>query len=121
MTTEERLSSAERYIAELRDQFSTLGQGQAAHDTLLSRMGDLVTNLAFAYVDVGSRLGRIEVLMGRTEDRRGRTGDRRGRTGDHRERLETMAQDLARAVQSLTTDMAAIKAILERKRNGQGP
>ena len=45
MTTEERLSSAERHIAELQDQTSTLAQGQTAHDAILDRMGELLERL----------------------------------------------------------------------------
>ena len=114
MTTEERLSSAERHISELRAQTTTLAQGQTAHDAILSRMGELLESLALAYVDTSGRMGRMEDRMGRVEDRMARLEDRMAR-------LEATVQDLMRVVQAHSVDLSAIRAILERGQNGPGP
>ena len=91
MTTEERLSSAERHIAELQDQTSTLAQGQTAHDAILDRMGEVLERLAFVYVETSNRLGRIEERLGR---------------------IEALVQDHTRTLQVHSVDLSAIRAVL---------
>ena len=93
MTTEERLSSAERHIPELQDQTSTLAQGQTAHDAILDRMGEVLERLALAYVDTGNRLGRIEVLV----------------------------QDHTRTLQVHSVDLSAIRAVLGQDQDEPDP
>ena len=107
MTTEERLSSAERHIAELQDQTSTLAQGQTAHDAILDRMGEVLDCLGFAYVDTGNRLGRIEALV---QDQ----GERLGR-------IEALVQDHTRTLQGHSVDLSAIRAVLGQDQDEPDP
>ena len=114
MTTEERLSSAERHIAELQDQTSTLTQGQTAHDAILDRMGEVLERLAFAYVDTGNRLGRIEALVQDQGERLGRIEERLGR-------IEALVQDHTRTLQVHSVDLSAIRAVLGQDQDEPDP
>ena len=107
MTTEERLSSAERHIEELQDQTSTLAQGQTAHDAILDRMGEVLERLAFAYVDTSNRLVRIEERLGRIEERLGR--------------IEALVQDHTRTLQAHSVDLSAIRAVLGQDQDEPDP
>ncbi len=100
MTTEERLSSAERHVAELQDQTSTLAQGQTAHDAILDRMGEVLERLAFAYVDTSNRLVRIEERLGR---------------------IEALVQDHTRTLQAHSVDLSAIRAVLGQDQDEPDP
>ena len=100
MTTEERLSSAERHIAGLQDQTSALAQGQTAHDAILDRMGEVLERLAFAYVDTSNSLVRIEERLGR---------------------IEALVQDHTRTLQAHSVDMSAIRAVLEQDQDEPDP
>ena len=100
MTTEERLSSAERHIAELQDQTSTLAQGQTAHDAILDRMGEVLERLAFVYVETSNRLGRIEERLGR---------------------IEALVQDHTRTLQAHSVDLSAIRAVLGQDQDEPDP
>ncbi len=100
MTIEERLSSAERHIAELQDQTSALAQGQTAHDAILDRMGEVLERLAFAYVDTSNSLVRIEERLGR---------------------IEALVQDHTRTLQAHSVDMSAIRAVLEQDQGEPDP
>ena len=100
MTTEERLSSAERHIAGLQDQTSALAQGQTAHDAILDRMGEVLERLAFAYVDTSNSLVRIEERLGR---------------------IEALVQDHTRTLQAHSVDLSAIRAVLEQDQDEPDP
>ena len=128
MTTEERLSSAERHIAELQDQTSTLAQGQTAHDAILDRMGEVLERLAFAYVDTSNSLGRIEALvqdqverLGLIEERLGLMEDRQGRMEERLERIEALVQDHTRTMQAHSVDLSAIRAVLGQDQDEPDP
>ena len=128
MTTEERLSSAERHIAELQDQTSTLAQGQTAHDAILDRMGEVLERLAFAYVDTSNSLGRIEALvqdqvqrLGLIEERLGLMEDRQGRMEERLGRIEALVQDHTRTLQAHSVDLSAIRAVLGQDQDEPDP
>ena len=121
MTTEERLSSAERHIVGLQEQVSSLAQGQAAHEAILDRMSEVLERLTIAYVDTSNRLSRMEDRQGLIEERIGLMEDRQGRMEERVERMEVVQQDHTRILQAHSVELAAIRAILERNENGQGP
>ena len=142
MTTEERLSSAERHIAELQDQTSTMAQGQNAHGAILDRMGEVLERLAFAYVDTSNSLVRIEALvqdqverlglmeerlglmeerLGLIEERLGLMEDRQGRMEERLERIEALAQDHTRTLQAHSVDLSAIRAVLGQDQDEPDP
>jgi DNA repair ATPase RecN len=135
MTTEERLSSAERHIAELQDQTSTMAQGQNAHGAILDRMGEVLERLAFAYVDTSNSLVRIEALvqdqverlglmeerLGLIEERLGLMEDRQGRMEERLERIEAIVQDHTRTLQAHSVDLSAIRAVLEQDQDEPDP
>ena len=135
MTTEERLSSAERHIAELQDQTSTMAQGQNAHGAILDRMGEVLERLAFAYVDTSNSLVRIEALvqdqverlglmeerLGLIEERLGLMEDRQGRMDERLERIEALVQDHTRTLQAHSVDLSAIRAVLGQDQDESDP
>ena len=135
MTTEERLSSAERHIAELQDQTSTMAQGQNAHGAILDRMGEALERLALAYVDTSNSLVRIEALvqdqverlvrmeerLGLIEERLGLMEDRQGRMEERLERIEAIVQDHTRTLQAHSVDLSAIRAVLEQDQDEPDP
>ena len=121
MTTEERLSSAERHIAELQDQTSTMAQGQNAHGAILGRMGEALERLALAYVDTSNRLVRMEERLGLIEERLRLMEDRQGRMEERLERIEAIVQDHTRTLQAHSVDLSAIRAVLEQDQDEPDP
>ena len=61
-----------------------------------------------------------QVRQGLIEERLGVMEGRQERMEDRVERLETISLDTIRAVQTLVTDVATIKVIMEQNQNGQG-
>ena len=89
---EESLSSAERVIAAVG--WLTPKQAYMPPEEVLAKMDELIQTIAFAYVDTDNRQERMEKRQEQSE----------------------ASQELIRVLQAMAIDMAAIRAILERKR-----
>ena len=74
----------------------------------------MLERLAFAYVDTGNRLVRIEALVQDQGERLGRIEERLGR-------IEALVQDHTRTLQVHSVDLSAIRAVLGQDQDEPDP